>query len=119
MMERRADERYQVQFEARVTAATDPSHSGVGRVSDISNSGISVGLPFQLAAGETVEIEIADSTLYGHVIYSQPENSLFRTGIEAIRVVLGPTGLSSLLQRVLMETMPEIPGLEPTEAQLG
>jgi len=120
MMERRADERYQVQFEARVTVVTDRSHSALGRGLDISNSGISVGLPFQLTPGETVEIEIADSTLYGHVIYCQPDSSLlFRTGIEVVQVVLGPTDLSGLLQRALMETLPELPGLEPTEAHSG
>jgi hypothetical protein len=119
IMERRADERHQVHFEARVTAAGDQRYSAVARVSDISNSGISVGLPFQLAAGEMVEIEIADSTLYGHVIYSQPDNLLFRTGIEASRVVLGATGLSTILQRVLSQALPDMPGLEPVETYLG
>jgi hypothetical protein len=113
-MERRSTERFQVQFEARVTAVFDRERSALARVLDISNSGVSVGLPLQLAPGEMVEIEIADSTLYGHVIYSQPDDSLFRTGIEAIRVVLGPTDLSNLLQRILMEATPGIPGLEPT-----
>jgi hypothetical protein len=115
-MERRSDERYKVQFGARVTVAGDRGQSAVGRVSNISNSGISVALPFQLAAGEMVEIEIADSTLYGHVIYSRPDDSLFRTGIEASRVMLGATGVASVLKRVLMETLPEIPGLEPASA---
>lgn len=44
---------------------------------------------------------------------------LFRTGIEVVRVLLGPTDLSGLLQRALMETLPELPGLEPTEAHFG
>jgi hypothetical protein len=70
-----------------VTVAGDRGQSAVGRVSNISNSGISVALPFQLAAGEMVEIEIADSTLYGHVIYSRPDGALIRTGIEASRVM--------------------------------
>jgi hypothetical protein len=117
-MERRADERYQVRFEARVTALGDQKHSAVGRVSDISNSGISLDLPFQLAAGDMVEIEIADSTLYGHVIYSQQDNLSFRTGIEASRVVLGATGLSTILQRTLMENLPEIAGLS-TQGHCG
>jgi hypothetical protein len=46
-------------------------------------SGISAALPFQLEAGEMVEIEIADSMLYGHVIYSRPDDALFRAGIGA------------------------------------
>jgi hypothetical protein len=115
-MERRSEERYQVQFGAKVTVAGDRGLSAVGRVSDISNSGINVGLPFELAAGEVVEIEIADSTLYGLVIYSRRDNSVFHTGIELIQVVLGTTEESGVLQKVLIETTPEIPGLEPISA---
>jgi hypothetical protein len=117
-MERRTEERYSVQFEARVTAVGDQSHSAISRVADISNSGLSIGLPFQLAAGDMVEIEIADSTLYGNVIYSQPDSFLFRTGIEASRVVLGATGLSSILQKILVENLPHLQGL-PAEAHFG
>jgi len=111
-MERRADERFKVQFETRVTVLGDQRHSALGRVTDISNSGISVDLPFQLEAGDLVELEMADSTLYGQVVYSHKESSLFRTGIEASRVLLGGTELSSILQRVLMDALPEMPGLE-------
>jgi hypothetical protein len=118
-MERRFDERHEVQFGATVTVAGEQRHSAVGRVSDISKSGLSVGLPFQLKPGEMVEIEMADSTLYGLVIYSRRDNSVFHTGIELIQVLLGETGVASVLKRVLMETLPEISGLEPTEAHLG
>ncbi len=91
----------------------------MARVTDISNSGISVDLPFQTVAGDLVELEMADSTLYGqvvysNVVYSNKESSLFRTGIEASRVLLGGTELSSILQRVLMDAVPEMPGLETT-----
>jgi hypothetical protein len=118
-MERRADERFQVQFETRVTVLGDQRHSALARVTDISNSGISVDLPFQTVAGDLVELEMADSTLYGqvvysNVVYSNKESSLFRTGIEASRVLLGGTELSSILQRVLMDAVPEMPGLETT-----
>lgn len=118
-MERRADERFKLQFETRVTVLSDQRQSALGRVSDISNTGISVDLPFQLAPGDVVELEMADSTLYGHVIYSLPDNSIFRTGIEASRVLLGATNLSSILQRVLMEAMPQMPGLATFEAHFG
>jgi hypothetical protein len=78
-----------------------------------------VVLPFRLTAGDLVELELADSTLYGHVVYSHPDNSSFRTGIEASRVLLGATNLSGILQRVLMEAVPETPGLVPFEAHFG
>jgi hypothetical protein len=112
-MERRSHERYQVQFGATVTVVGDRGRSAVGRVSDISKSGLSVGLPFQLTAGEMVEIKIADSKVYGHVVYSRRDNSEFRTGIQVIQVLLGATGLASVLGRVLNESLPPIPGLEP------
>jgi hypothetical protein len=118
-MERRAHERVKVQFETTVTVVGDQRHAALGRVSDISNSGISVDLPFEVAAGALVELEMADSMLYGSVIYSNPDNSSFRTGIKASRVLLGGTDLSSILQRVLMESLPSIPGLLPSEAHFG
>jgi len=110
-MERRTEERYEIRFETKVTAL---GRSASGRVSNISESGISVDLPFQLSAGDAVELEMADSKIYGHVIYSQPGNSSFRTGIQASRVALGETSLSSVLQKVLIETLPLTPGLEST-----
>ena len=116
-MEPRADG-YQVQFEAKVTSVADRKQSAVARISNIRDSGIKVDLPFQLAAGDSVELEVADSTLYGRVIQSRPHNSLFRTAIEPVKIVLGGTDLSVLLQRVLLEALPEIPGLEPSEAPL-
>ena len=118
-MERRADERFKVQFETRVTVLGTQTQSSFGRVSDISNSGISVELPFPLAAGDKVELEMADSTIYGQVIYSHPDDSLFRVGIEASRVLLGATNLSGILERVLLESAPEMPGLVAAEAHFG
>jgi hypothetical protein len=116
-MERRAYERYKVQFEVKVTVIDEQAHSAFGHVADISNSGISVVLPFRLSAGDLVELELADSTVYGHVVYAHPDNSSFRAGIEASRVMLGATELAGFLQRTLMETLPAIPGLEA--AHLG
>lgn len=102
-----------------MTAVGKQRRSALGRVSNISETGISVDLPFELTAGDTVELEMADSTVYGHVIYAIAEDSSFRTGIQASRVALGATGLSTVLQKVLMETLPLIPGLEPSEIRLG
>ncbi|HEY1759261.1 MAG TPA: PilZ domain-containing protein [Bryobacteraceae bacterium] len=83
-MERRAHERHKVGFETKITVLDDLGHSAFGRASDISRSGISVVLPLQLKAGDLVELELADSFLYGHVVYSSPYTALFRTGITAI-----------------------------------
>lgn len=114
-MERRAEERFEVQFEAKVTAK---SQSAIGRVSNISESGISVDLPFQLTPGDPVQLDMADSTIFGQVVYSQPGEGSFRTGIQATRVALGSTSLSGFLQRVLMENMPSVPGIEPSSISI-
>jgi len=122
-MERRADERFSIefQFEVRVTVTGTQRLSAVGQVSDLSNSGLSVTLPFQLTPGDLVEIEIADSVIRGHVVYSNPDQALYqtvyRTGIKASHVALGSTDLAGILQRILLETSPEIQGLEI--AQIG
>jgi hypothetical protein len=110
-MERRLHPRARVQFETRVTSLRT-KQSGLGRTSDISESGISVVQPLQLAAGDFVELEMADSTLTGRVTYSNPEGIDFRLGIDVQRVQLGDSSLSSLLQQTLWETMPTLPGVE-------
>ena len=114
-MDHRFRDPLRIQFEARVAKMSEPEIFAVGRVCEISESGISVTLPLQLAAGDLVQVEMADSVLLGHVLYSNQEGSLFRTRIDVEKVRLGTTGLSHLLQRILLESMPGIPGLEPTE----
>ena len=117
-MDRRLHERTRVQFEAKVTHLTTQEQSAIGRVCDLSESGISIMLPFQLTANDVVRLEMADSTLAGHVVYSKPEGPEFRVGIAVERVLLGKSELSNLLQRILSEEMPTLPGIEPSETQL-
>jgi hypothetical protein len=117
-MERRLHPRAQVRFEAKLTA-TETKQTALGRTSDISESGISVVLPFSLEEGNAVQLEMADSILTGRVAYSKPEGAEFRVGIEVQRVDLGNSSLSMLLQTTLAETMPMVPGLEHTEHQPG
>jgi hypothetical protein len=118
-MDRRLQPRTQVQFEAKVTNQEQREQSSVGRVCDMSETGISVVVPLQFAMADQVELEIADSLLLGRVVYSNPEGSQFRMGIEIQKVQLGNSGLSNLLQRTLMEAMPSVAGLEPVETSLS
>jgi hypothetical protein len=113
-MERRLHQRAQVQFETKVTNLLT-KQSVLGRTCDISESGISVVQSLELAAGDFVELEMADSRLAGRVAYSNPEGAEFRLGIEVQHVQLGDSSLSSLLQRTLVETMPCLPGVEYAE----
>jgi hypothetical protein len=115
----RLQDHFRIQFEARVTKLGNGAHSACGRVSEISQSGISVDLPLQHAPGDPVQLEMADSVLSGHVVYSNPVSSWFHTGIEVERVRLGVTALSHLLQRTLIEAMPGTPGQEPSDTCFG
>jgi hypothetical protein len=117
-MERRLHQRYQVQYEARVTKRGQ-RESSRGRVLDISQTGMSVDLPVQLAPGDAVQLEMADSVVTARVAHSTPDGAGYRTGIEVIRVTLGATDLSYLLQRTLLEVMPTTLGLETVDSQCG
>jgi hypothetical protein len=77
-----------------------------GRLEDISEAGICVILPYELAPEELVRLEAADSTVFGHVVYCTWTRNAFRTGIELERVLLGATDLAELLRSALQETMP-------------
>ncbi len=101
-----------MQFEAKVTRLSKPGESANGIVGDISTAGLSVVISMQFAPDELVELEMADSVLSGRVVYCNPENSLFRTGIAVNQIRLGSTGLSHLLQMTISEVMSEVPGLD-------
>ena len=100
------------EFEARVVAG---GRSALGRVADIDESGLVLTLPVEFQPGEVIEIEMADSVVYGQVVDTFPRNSGFRSTIEVRRVALGKTELSRILRRVLLESMPQTSGLESPE----
>src|SRR5258708_33419000 len=60
-----------------------------GRLEDISESGICVILPGELAVDELIRLEAADCSLFGHVVYSTWARNAYRTGIEGERVLPG------------------------------
>lgn len=93
--------------------------ASLGRVCDMSKAGISVTLPLQFVPTDLVQLEMADSVLLGRVVYSNPEGSQFRIGIEVDRVELGDSDLSNILQETLRETMPNTPGVEHSEIYIG
>ena len=109
----RFDQRYPACVDIQVTGLTDRTQVSRGQVSDISRSGLCVIVPIRFAPGDLVKLEFADSLLFGYVIYSNPEEKGFRSGIEVERVLLGGTTLSRMLQSILKREMPHVPGLEP------
>jgi len=109
-MDRRYDERYPARLEVILTDLAK-RNSAAGFVTDISESGVCVVTSLDLPAGAVVKLEMADSVLFGHAVYSNAERESFRAGIEIARVLLGGTDASHLLHSVLMEAMPSTPGV--------
>jgi len=119
-----------------MTAMANPGLTLSGETLDISESGIGVCLPLQLTPGSLVQLEIADSVLYGFVAHSRewapmsepsfarnkswigesessaagapPLGRFFRTGIEVVEVLIGTSGLSQLLKANFEERMPSL-----------
>ena len=79
-----------------------------GTLADISEAGVCLILPCELWPEETVKLEAADSTIFGHVVYSTWKRNAFRTGVEVEQVLFGGTDLAKLLQTVLRDMMPEV-----------
>jgi hypothetical protein len=98
-------------MDLRVTRLTQPALTGQGEVTDISNSGVCIKAPFELATGDVVQLEIADSTLFGFVVYANPEGTAFRAGVEVQRVLMGGSDLARLLQMELRRALPGVPGV--------
>jgi hypothetical protein len=111
-MDKRRHQRSSAEFDVKVTALSHRGCFGSGTVRNFSRSGVSIDLPFELAIGDSVRLDLADSSLFGHIVYTHPEGPLFRTGIEIMQVLLGGTDMAHLLQSVLNETMPGIPGAQ-------
>ena len=107
-MDQRLDERYPATFEVSVTNLENHSQTCRGIVSDISKSGLAMTSPLRFTPGSVVKLDFADSELFGYVVYSEPRDSSFRTGVEVERVLLGGTDLSQLLRGVLQQEMPHV-----------
>jgi hypothetical protein len=110
-VDRRFEQRHQIDMDVRVTRLTHPPQTGQGQVADISNSGVCVKAPFELAAGDIVQLEMADSNLFGFVVHASREGTAFRAGIEIQRVLIGGTDLSKILQLALRQALPGVPGV--------
>jgi hypothetical protein len=76
----------------------------VGTLVDISESGICALLPTSLPAGTLVRVDILEVSLYGEIVYSQPETAHFRTGIFVEHVLLETSNVSRIVESYLHST---------------
>lgn len=107
-MDRRFHDRRPATFHAQVTELTTPEVSASGPVGDISEEGLGVDLPVQFKPGSIVRLNINDCELFGFVVHSTPEGSMFRTGFEVVEVLIGTSGLAQLLKATLRDAMPKL-----------
>jgi len=105
-VDRRLHNRALADLDVELIRLNKQEQSIAGRLEDISEAGICLILPTELLTEELVRLEAADSTVFGHVVYSTWTRNAFRTGIELERVLLGATDLADLLRSALQETMP-------------
>ena len=110
-MDRRYDPRYFSEIDVRVTDLANPERAGGARMTDISESGMGVTAPFELAEGDIVQLDVEDSTLFGIVVHAGRDDSGWRAGIEIQRVLMGGSDASRVLQVALRQMLPHIPGV--------
>jgi hypothetical protein len=115
-VDRRYDHRYLTgvglaALRVRVTNLAKPAQTGDGRMTDISESGMGVAVPFALAAGDIVQLDVDDSRLFGFVVHSSCEEDEYRAGIELQRVLIGASDLSRVLHLALRRALPDLPGV--------
>ena len=105
-VDRRLHNRAFADLDVEVTRLKKREQTVAGRLEDISGTGVCLILPCELLPNELVGLKAADSTLFGHVVYSAWKRNAFRTGVEVEQVLLGGTDLADLLRSVLQETLP-------------
>jgi hypothetical protein len=99
-MDRRFNQRISSDLPVRLTHLDDGSECA-GQLQDISESGVSSVFTQPLAPGAIVKLEILGLTLYGHVVYSNPDEDGFRTGIYIEPALLDSTNVIELVKNYL------------------
>lgn len=107
-MDRRSEARFPAKFDVTITDLERPGRVIPGQIADISGSGIRLLLTQELPEGSILKLEIAGSSLFGHVVYTKADGADFHTGIEITRVLFGDNDLSKLLQAVLATQLPHV-----------
>lgn len=96
-MDRRFHQRQPTDLPVRITQL---EHGGewVGQLQDISDSGICSLFAVPLPPGAIVKLEILGLTLYGHIVYSDLWDDLFRTGIFVEPALLDASNITELVK---------------------
>lgn len=99
-MDRRFNQRISSDLSVRLTQLDDGVES-VGYLRDLSDSGICSLFAVPLPPGAVVKLDVLGLTLYGHVVYSDIEDDLFRTGIFVEPALLDSSNITELVKSYL------------------
>ena len=110
-MERRLHERYPANLDAIVSDIAVPQRTALGRIMDLSEGGACAEVPREFPVGAIVRVQIAECSLFGHVIYCRCQDQNYRIGIEIVRVLIGESNIARLLKTILAEAMHSTPGV--------
>ena len=100
-MDRRFNERFLTELAVLLTQLEDSVELS-GRLEDISDSGICSIFDAPMTPGAVVKLEILGLTLYGHIVYSNPEDGAFRTGIFVEPALLDSSNITDLVKNHLI-----------------
>jgi PilZ domain len=100
-MDRRFNQRISADLPVRLTLL-DSEEDAVGKLLDISESGVGVLLPNAADPGGMVKMDILGTVFYGHVAHSRPEGAGFRTGILVEPALLDSSNLLELVNTFLV-----------------
>jgi hypothetical protein len=98
------DRRYETRLPSNLPVTIVQLEDGdriVGSLVDISESGICASLPVAIDPGTTVEVSVLEISLFGEIVYSQPEADGFRTGVYVEQVLLETSNVSSIVRSYL------------------
>jgi hypothetical protein len=102
-MDRRFNQRYSTDLRVLLTQL-DGGTDTTGQLEDISDSGICAMFVVPLPPGGIVKLEILGLSLYGHIVYSKPEDGGFRTGIFVEPALLDSSNITDLVKDYLIAT---------------
>jgi PilZ domain-containing protein len=100
-IDRRFNQRISTDLPVRLTQLDDGLES-TGHLEDISDSGICSLFDAPLPPGSVVKLEILGLTLYGHIVYSNPQDDAFRTGIFVEPALLDSSNITELVKTYLI-----------------
>ena len=102
-MDRRFHQRLPTDLPVRLTQL-DGDGELAGQLEDISDSGICSLFPEAVEPGAMVKLEILGLTLYGHIVYSNPEDGAFRTGIFVEPALLDSSNITELVRDFILSS---------------